>query len=191
MALTLNEHIGKEVRDKEHRNGLLRMCDHVREETGAEIGNARLKTNAELKGSLGYHCNGVIELNADRLLKHRGQLAEAAVTSMHEGLHYAGRRKNGKRGKGIRHEGITEAGAQKLAIQRGYRGFSTAYARSVKGAEQIANLITFDKMMEVADQGHEAPVLLQREITRALVKKHSMPPKQAVTRAKEMEKAAA
>ena len=190
MALTLNDHIG-EVKDREHRRGLLKLCADTREVTGAEVGEARLSTNQELNGALGRHCNNVIYLNEERLLRNKEQLAEAAITSIHEGLHAKGKRKSGRHGKGIRHEGITELGAQKLATERGYRGFSYVYERPVEGAKQIAHLITHKKMMEVADEGADAPVLLQRELTRALIKKHSMPPKRARERAKEMEKAAA
>ena len=194
MALTLNDHIG-EVKDREHRRGLLKLCADTREVTGAEVGEARLSTNQELNGALGRHCNNVIYLNEERLLRNKEQLAEAAITSIHEGLHARGKRKLGKNkkkreGKGMKHEGVVELTAQEEATRLGYRGFSHVYERPVEGARAMAKLITFDRMTELADQ-ENASVLLQRELTRALIKKHSMPPKRARERAKEMEKAAA
>ncbi|QQR54462.1 hypothetical protein IPG41_04650 [Candidatus Peregrinibacteria bacterium] len=189
MDHKLSDHI-RTVNDRGHKSDLLKLCREVKEETGAEIQNARLLTNAELQGTLGRHCKNRIDLNKDRLFKSKDQLAEAAITAIHEAYHAKGRRKSGIRGKGIRHEGITELGAQKKATALGYRGFSCAYRKAVEGADQIANLITFDRMMELADQ-KEAPVRLQREITRALVEKHSMPFEKAAARAVAMEKAAA
>lgn len=189
MGLTLRDHIRRE-KNLGRRSKLLRVCDDAKDATGVELKNARLRTREQLGGALGMKLpDGRIEL-AEHLVQSPEQTAELAVTAIHEGFHAPGRRASGKHGQGIRHEGITELAAQKVAQEKGYRGFSKVYESSVKVALQIGSLLSHDLMMELADR-KDAPVLLQQALTRALVRKHSMPTAKAAERARQMERAAA